>query len=161
MKTGHKNCSCWGCYYERFLERSSDDTIQDWFYDQEAEDCIAHKHMEQCRLTYEGCVRLVQMPKAEQYLMDKSLIVEGRCLARRTLEPPAHLNVWAPKAYIEGVCGKARHGHTALCATHERIYEKAVASNDYSMWNGYITEELPEWSHIYGSKWSDKCKLKK
>jgi hypothetical protein len=104
---------------------------------------------------------VITKPLADQYLMDKSLIKEGRCLARKVREPSKELDIWFPRAFAEGVCGKARDGHSELCSGCLRVFEKESETGLYKRWNGFITEKLPDWVHIYGSVWSEKCRLRK
>jgi hypothetical protein len=99
-------------------------------------------------------------PSAAQYRIDPSLIVEGRCCARRAVEPSEALDVWQPKAYAEGVCGKPIFGHTGLCASCHRIEQVETEEGVCRRWHGRITEDIRAGSHIYGSAWSAKCKFK-
>ena len=157
-KIGHTKCCCNGCYYLQFLEKPSDHTTSDWFYDGEDDDGIHHAHMAQCKAAYDAALKAITRPTPEQYLMNKSLVKAGRCPARRVREPPIELDHWHPRAFAEGVCGKPLHRTTGLCAGCHRVYEKESETGEYKRWNGFINEKLPDWAHIYGSKWSEKCK---
>lgn len=139
-------------YYRNFLARPADHTVDDWFSGIE-EEGDARDFYNQCQAAYEA------EQSGSAYRLDKALIRPGTCQARRCVEPPAELDVWTPKAYVEGVCGR-KVAVGDLCAGCNSTMEKETELGKYKRWNGKVTEDLPDWCHVYGSKWSKKCSRK-
>jgi hypothetical protein len=82
-----------------------------------------------------------------------------RCLGRVADKEKGTDKRWAPALLYEGQCSKKPLAGDTICATCSKRLERYAADPKPGVWMGLVTEPLPDWIHMYGSKkFKDKCR---
>jgi hypothetical protein len=94
-------------------------------------------------------------PEASEYRLPEGEIQEGVCIGRLFTEEDRR---WSPAVFGERQCGKELADGEELCTTCSRRQDKFAETSKPGPWNGIVTEDPPEWAHMLGTAWAEKCR---
>ena len=95
-----------------------------------------------------------KVPTAADYRLAAHHIKSTMCMARKLVAPDKR---WKNAPYYEKQCVRKPVDGEELCVKCCDIRDKELADDKLKHWNGLITEEPLETSHMLGTAWAAKC----